>query len=320
MKKYTHKRVAAISLATIMSLNIMPLAFAESEIRIPENAPLSLEIETLDNQDKSMISNNANIKTEISKLDITGDGNANSIYTIEANATSQNGVLYKYYVKDLNAKSQAWTVIQDYSEKTSATWTPKKGGDYWYGIHVKDKNSKEAKDNHLYIPISIKNVENTILNSLDIEGSIRNNSKHTIRAKGESKNGLLYKFYIKDLKANKWIVVQDYSEKTSATWTPSKSGDYWYGVHIKDKKSKDAKDTHLYIPITIKDLEPAQVESFEIEGSLEVKSPKTLRASAVSPNKALYKFYIKDLSTNKWTIIQDYSEKNTATWVPEKKR
>ncbi|NMA49769.1 MAG: N-acetylmuramoyl-L-alanine amidase [Tissierellia bacterium] len=48
-------------------------------------------------------------------------------------------------------------------------------------------------------------------------------------------------------------MIQDYS-KSSAKWVPIKPGEYLYGVHIKDEKSKERLDTHLYKPITIKSI------------------------------------------------------------------
>ncbi|OLS02629.1 SH3 domain-containing protein [Tissierella creatinophila] len=360
MKKtnQTPKRVVALSLATIISLNMSPIVFAQPDIVIPKQAPLAVEMEEVKKEaetevekveekiekevqplqeeavevekeevkkeevKKQEVYNNKYIETKISKsnlqsFEIEGSKVANSPHILKAKANSQNGVLYKFYVKDLSTNK--WTVIQDYSEKTTATWTPGKDGEYWYGVHIKDKKSTEAKDAHLYVPITIEKLEKAKLESLELQGSGQVDSTHTIKAAGTSQNGVLYKYYVKDLSTNKWTVIQDYSEKTTATWTPSKKGNYWYGVHIKDKYSKDpVRDTHLYKNITIKPLEPAVVDAFEIEGKLEARSPQVLKANASSPNKALYKFYIKDLSTNKWTVIQDYSEKNTATWIPEK--
>ncbi|MPW27370.1 SH3 domain-containing protein, partial [Alkalibaculum sp. M08DMB] len=63
-------------------------------------------------------------------------------------------------------------------------------------------------------------------------------------------NGVLYQFWVKDVSTNKWKMIQDYS-KSSARWTPTKPGKYLYGVHIKDEKSNQSLDAHLYKEITI---------------------------------------------------------------------
>ncbi|NMA49768.1 MAG: hypothetical protein GX947_08410 [Tissierellia bacterium] len=60
-------------------------------------------------------------------------------------------------------------------------------------------------------------------------------------------------------------MIQDYS-KSSAKWVPTKPGEYLYGVHIKDEKSKERLDTHLYKPITIKPIE-VEIKTLEIEGA-----------------------------------------------------
>ncbi|MPW27384.1 hypothetical protein GC105_16675, partial [Alkalibaculum sp. M08DMB] len=64
-------------------------------------------------------------------------------------------------------------------------------------------------------------------------------------------NGVLYQFWVKDVSTNKWKMIQDYS-KSSARWTPTKPGKYLYGVHIKDEKSNQSLDAHLYKEITVK--------------------------------------------------------------------
>jgi uncharacterized repeat protein (TIGR02543 family) len=90
----------------------------------------------------------------LNNLSITGDYYTKARLTISADGTSTNGVLYQYWVKDL--EENRWKMIKDYSESKSATWVPGKAGDYLYGVHIKDKNSGERLDTHLYKDITIK--------------------------------------------------------------------------------------------------------------------------------------------------------------------
>ncbi|MEY8547970.1 hypothetical protein AALD26_18330, partial [Clostridium sporogenes] len=49
-------------------------------------------------------------------------------YTIKGYASSPNGVLYEFWVKDVS--TGVWTKIRDYKEDRYADWTPSKNGQY----------------------------------------------------------------------------------------------------------------------------------------------------------------------------------------------
>src|SRR5699024_6152439 len=74
---------------------------------------------------------------------------------------------------------------------------------------------------------------------------------HIINSEGESVNGALYQFWIKDIYENKWLMIQDYSNKNYVDWIPQKPGEYLYGVHIKDKEGSAGLNAHLYKNINI---------------------------------------------------------------------
>nr|WP_300005689.1 hypothetical protein [Tissierella sp.] len=245
---------------------------------------------------------------------IEGSSKINTPHTLKAYANASNQVLYKFFIKDL--KTNKWTVIQDYSEKSSAVWVPEVDGSYWYGVHIKDSMSKLDKDNHKYAPIKIEPIDPAVLENLTIEGVLEAKTPQTIKAQAKAENGVLYKFFVKDLKTNKWEMIQDYSDKNSVTWIPSVAGNYQYGVHVKDRLSKKDRDSHKYSPVKISQLKPAEIVSFTIEGSGYEKTNHTLRASAEGRNDVLYKFFVKEVKTNRWVMIQDYSVKNTVNWKP----
>ncbi|RBP69078.1 N-acetylmuramoyl-L-alanine amidase [Alkalibaculum bacchi] len=187
------------------------------------------------------------VPTEVRTLTIDGSGYTGSNHRIRSYGTSNNGVLYQFWVKDLSENK--WTMIQDYS-KSSAIWIPTKPGKYLYGVHIKDEKSNEKLDKYLYKEIEIKGVSAEV-KTLTIDGSGCVGDSHRIRSYGTSNNGVLYQFWVKDLSANKWTMIQDYS-KSSATWIPTKQGKYLYGVHIKDEKSSKMLDSYLYKEMTIK--------------------------------------------------------------------
>ncbi|HID0781314.1 TPA: triple tyrosine motif-containing protein, partial [Clostridium botulinum] len=60
----------------------------------------------------------------------------NKLYTIKGYASSKNGVLYEFWVKDVSAG--VWTKIRDYKEDRYANWAPNKSGQYIIKVNVKD--------------------------------------------------------------------------------------------------------------------------------------------------------------------------------------
>ncbi|WP_187387039.1 D-glucuronyl C5-epimerase family protein [Alkalibaculum bacchi] len=245
---------------------------------------------------------------EVKTLTIDGTGYAGVSHRIRSYGTSENGVLYQFWVKDLSENK--WMMIQDYN-KSSAQWIPTKPGKYLYGVHIKDEMSSERLDAHSYKEIIIKEIPAEV-KTLSIEGPEYVGGSHRIRSYGTTTNGVVYQFWIKDLSENKWSMIQDYS-KSSAVWTPTKSGKYLYGVHIKDKKSTEKLEAYLYKEITI---EPAKVKTLSIDGPGYVGGSHKISSYGTSVNGVLYQFWVKDLSENKWSMIQDYS-KSSATWIPE---
>ncbi|MBN3364213.1 hypothetical protein CF064_19235, partial [Clostridium botulinum] len=65
-------------------------------------------------------------------------------YTIKGYASSPNGVLYEFWVKE--ASTGVWTKIRDYKEDRYANWTPSKNGQYIIAVNVKDKYSSASVD------------------------------------------------------------------------------------------------------------------------------------------------------------------------------
>ena len=75
-----------------------------------------------------------------------------------------------------------------------------------------------------------------------IEGTGIAGTSHIINAEFKNSKNLLYRFYYRDVGADKWTLIQDYSEDNIATWIPKDEGDYLYRVDVKYKNSPNDKD------------------------------------------------------------------------------
>lgn len=241
----------------------------------------------------------------------------NKNYTISASGSSNNGVLYKFFLADLS--SGKWYVLQDYSEKKNVSWIPKVSGKYEMVVHCKDKLSTKEFDDYKYQFLNVSNVNSPYakLDSFSINNTVFSLGKtYTITTSGTSLNGVLYKFYIADLATGKWSVLQDYSEVKSVDWTPKVVGKYEVVVHAKDKLSTRDFDDYNYQYLTVNQT-VAKLERININNT-DLYSGKSYTISAIgaSENGVLYKFWMQNKSTGKWIVLKDYSENNNVTWIP----
>lgn len=147
------------------------------------------------------------------------------------------------------------------------------------------------------------------------------NNTYIIRASAVSANNPLYEFSIGDLDNGTWMTIQNYSSSNATTWTPAKSGKYEVKVQVKDSASSEQYDTSRCCNIIV-ETPLTTIESFSVD-MIEVYTgkPFTATVKATSPNKPLFKFWIGEQTSNgnlAWTLIQDYSEKNTVTYTVNK--
>ncbi|KEI82189.1 N-acetylmuramoyl-L-alanine amidase [Clostridium botulinum] len=276
-------------------------------------------------------------KAKLEKVEVSYDGNVitngeigvGKSYVIKGYGNSENGVLYQFWVKDLSTNS--WTMIRDYGETNSFNYTPAKDGKYLIGIHVKDKYSKENLDDFIYenytVTISkakLEKVEVSYNGNVITNGEIGVGKSYVIKGYGNSANGVLYQFWVKDLSTNSWTMIKDYGEENSINWKPTVGGKYLVGIHVKDKYSIDTLDDHIYENYTILS-DNARLEKVEVKldgnlisNNLNVGKTYTIEGSATSKNGVLYQFWVKDLSINSWAMLRDYGESNNITYTPTK--
>ncbi|MFV3056118.1 triple tyrosine motif-containing protein, partial [Clostridium botulinum] len=277
-------------------------------------------------------------KATISSLEVSQDGNnvvnnelqLGKIYNIKAYGSSSNGVLYEYWIKDLSKNS--WMKLRDYSTSTQVTWTPNKSGKYLLGVHVKDRYSEERLDNFKYIEYNVASPKKATVDSLEVSldgnkivtNELDPGKAYNIKAYGNSSNGVLYEYWIKDLSINSWIKLKDYSTSTQVTWTPNKSGKYLIGVHVKDKYSTQKLDNFKYVEYNVASPKKATVNSLEVSlnggkvvnNELQAGEIYNIKAYGSSSNGVLYEYWIKDLSINSWIKLKDYSTSTQVTWTP----
>ncbi|MBY6794288.1 beta-N-acetylglucosaminidase, partial [Clostridium botulinum] len=184
-------------------------------------------------------------EAKLEKVEVSYNGNVitngeigvGKSYVIKGYGNCENGVLYQFWVKDLSTNS--WTMIRDYGETNSFNYTPTEAGKYLIGIHVKDKYSKENLDDFIYenytVSISkakLEKVEISYNGNVVTNGEMGVGKNYVIKGYGNSENGVLYQFWVKDLSTNSWTMIRDYGETNSFNYTPAKDGKYLIGIHV----------------------------------------------------------------------------------------
>ncbi|MBY6928976.1 N-acetylmuramoyl-L-alanine amidase, partial [Clostridium botulinum] len=171
----------------------------------------------------------------------------------------------------------------------------------------------------------LEKVEVSYNGNVITNGEIGVGKSYVIKGYGNSENGVLYQFWVKDLSTNSWTMIRDYGETNSFNYTPTKAGKYLIGIHVKDKYSKENLDDFIYENYTVT-VSKAKLEKVEVSydgnvitnGEIGVGKSYVIKGYGNSENGVLYQFWVKDLSTNSWTMIRDYGETNSFNYTPTK--
>ncbi|MDS1003616.1 N-acetylmuramoyl-L-alanine amidase [Clostridium sporogenes] len=255
-------------------------------------------------------------------------------YTIKGYASSPNGVLYEFWVKEVS--TGVWTKIRDYKEDRYANWTPNKNGQYVIAVNVKDKYSNANMDGRVEKTFTVETQSGkATIQTYDImlenqyitSGKLSTGKEYTIKGYASSPNGVLYEFWVKEASTGVWIKIRDYKEDRYANWTPSKNGQYVIAVNVKDKYSNANIDGRIEKTFTVETQSgKATIQTYDImlenqyitNGKLSTGKEYTIKGYASSPNGVLYEFWVKEASTGVWTKIRDYKEDRYANWTPSK--
>lgn len=155
---------------------------------------------------------------------------------LTAKATGSN-LNYKFYVK----KSGWTTVIKDFSDKNTATWTPEATGKYTLYVDVKGvKTTVTKKLTYNVRALSIKNFKTS---SSSNQSKVK--KKITLTASAAGGIGTVkYQFAYK--LSGKTVTIKKYSTTKKVGFTPKKKGSYVFVLSVKDGTGKVKTKTIKY--------------------------------------------------------------------------
>ena len=241
----------------------------------------------------------------------------NETLTMTASGTPSADTLYKLWVCDRS--TDTWTVLSDWSTKNTATFMPKKSGTYSFVVHVKHKNSgTNTQDAYKSIDVQVSELKSTA-KTVSVTGDKYVGSTVTMTATADPSSSTLYKLWVCDRSTDTWTVLSDWSTKNTATFVPTKAGIYSFVVHVKHKNSSTTnQDSYKSVDINIQ-YKKSTVKSLNLSGNNQIGQPITMTATADPSSSTLYKLWVCDRSTDTWTVLSDWSTKNTASFTPTKK-
>ena len=211
-----------------------------------------------------------------------------------------------YYRK---AGMTKWTLVQNYSEKSHVTITPKTAVNYEVRVVAKDAaNTVARKDMKLTVQ---KPLTNTSVLGAE---TIRLGEKVKVRCFAEGGAGN-YQFavYYKKATSQKWTKLRGYSSQNIVMLQPAAAAVYDVMVYCKDASGKIVNKTlQLTVQAPLKNNSRLSTERITLGEKVKVRC--LAEGGAGEYQYAVY--YKKSTSTN-WTKLRDYASGNLVIMTPK---
>lgn len=242
----------------------------------------------------------------------------NRQYTINGSATSTNGTLYQYWIRDLDKDN--WTIIKDWSSDPTLNWKPSRIGQYRIELHVKDKYSDLGYDSGYYKDLNVEKYSGVAVNAYFNTGkeSLLANEEITFTASGKADSAIMYQYWIRDLDKDNWSVIQDWSSNNVFKWISSRSGNFRIELHIKDINSSKEFDSAYFKDIKIDTFKATNAQFIVKDEPIYINKNYSFTGSAASKNPVFYQYWIRDIDKNNWSVLKDWSSDSVLNWTPSR--
>lgn len=126
-----------------------------------------------------------------------------------------------------------------------------------------------------------------------------------------------YRFWLRNDSAGTWTLLQDYSGASSAAWTPATPGTYSVQVWARSSGSGAAWEDWRNSASCVVSAPSITSVSVKPSGVTYVGDTRTWAAAAAGGRPPLeYRFWLFDVRSAAWRILQDYSTAASAAWTP----
>ncbi len=152
---------------------------------------------------------------------------------------------YRFYVYD--SVRQAWTLVQDFSSAASATWYPTQTGKHWAQVWVRAAGSSVLYDdwrNSDTMKVT-GSVWSLTLAQASASAGITGAPITWTAGTSTTSHVIHYRFWLRDVTANTWQVIQEYSPSPVVTFSPHHAGQYYVQVWARIAGSVAAWDSWI---------------------------------------------------------------------------
>lgn len=249
-------------------------------------------------------------------LDFTTDANNNAVENntdvqLTAHGTGGSGS-YLYAFSVYAPSSDKWYKIQTANKSNTTTWSASVVGEKTLYVYIRDTETDEVVQKTLpftiVTPMTIDNF------GIDCEDKIEQHATITLTMSAVGGSGnYKYRFVVENDIGGQ-MTIRDYTTSNTATWTAD-----WTGVKTLYFCAKDLKTGIIRRETkTIAVVNGAlAVKSFSASTGTSAPNGTSVTLTATGSGgteKYQYRF-VRLTGTDTWTIIQDYSSKNTAVWT-----
>ncbi len=241
-------------------------------------------------------------------------------WTAQASAPGAT-LLYEFYRFD---SAGGWRKVQPFSTSNTYSWTPtaQDAGDHTIQVWVKTTYSPSAYD--AWAGTSSFTITRPVptIASFTNDGIFPMAPNTPVQFAVTATRGsapLEYAFYAYREGAG-WSLLQNYSASSSATWTPTVSGNYVVQAWVRSMGVTSAYEAFAATNVLrVTNTEPVRVLSLTPDKPFPARAGQSISFSAVatggSAGPLQYQFVRYDEGSG-WTIVQTYGSQRTYTWTP----
>ena len=238
--------------------------------------------------------------------------------TLTVVTTGTGNFEYKFLVEDISTNT--WTVLRDYNSAKSVIWNELTAGIKNLYVDIKDlaTNAVTRKSIEGYEITSTGDGTTTYSFTTNKVSPQSEGSSIKLTATVTNGSGTYqYKFLSREDTTGEWTVLQNYSTTNTCTWEANTVGSYNLYVDIKSDSSGEVNRQQItgYV------IQPSSIQattSISPESTVSAGNKVTLRVTVSTEGTYQYKFLVRDMDTDTWASIQDFSDSNTKEWTASK--
>jgi hypothetical protein len=241
--------------------------------------------------------------------------------TWQAVAAGPGPLEYSFYL--FSHSSNTWTVAPR-GPSSSYTWTPSSAGNYWLQVWVRRQGSTAPYEAYKGTDVFQISDGVPVIRALTSDKAAPFGTEAPVTFKVDATGGpgaLQYSFLLYSQARDSWSLVRLYGPSNTFTWTPSlgDQGDYVVQAWVRRPSSTASYEAWAATgTFTVGNPTPTvQGVTINVGSATTVGTPLSVVARASGgPGPLEYRFLRYSLSTQAWTIVQEYSWDNSFAWVP----